>query len=111
MGNHRYQDNSWLAFLPSKSTLPLSAATSKANISSNTGEPIYHVPGQEYYWETRIDLLKGERWLCSEEAARKLDGGSLGSEPSLANSESRRFMTARRAASRCHRVSRRNCGA
>ncbi|MER9713168.1 hypothetical protein NKJ13_23325 [Mesorhizobium sp. M0174] len=43
----------------------------KANISYNTGERIYHVPGQEYYWETRINLLKGERWFCSEEAARK----------------------------------------
>ncbi|MER8734712.1 hypothetical protein NKH28_34055 [Mesorhizobium sp. M1227] len=43
----------------------------KGNISYNTGEKIYHVPGQEYYWETRINLLKGERWFCSEEAARK----------------------------------------
>ncbi|MER8421767.1 hypothetical protein NKJ46_27605 [Mesorhizobium sp. M0166] len=43
----------------------------KGNISYNTGEKIYHVPGQEYYRETRINLLKGERWFCSEEAARK----------------------------------------
>jgi hypothetical protein len=43
----------------------------KGNISYNTGERIYHVPGQEYYWETRIDSSKGERWFCSEDEARK----------------------------------------
>ena len=43
----------------------------KGNISLNTGERIYHVPGQAYYDATRINLLKGERWFCSEEAARK----------------------------------------
>jgi hypothetical protein len=43
----------------------------KGNISLNTGERIYHVPGQEYYSETRISLHKGERWFCSEEEARK----------------------------------------
>ncbi len=42
----------------------------KGNISYNTGEQIYHVHGQEYYWATRINLFKGERWFCSEEAAR-----------------------------------------
>jgi hypothetical protein len=43
----------------------------KGNISPNTGERIYHVPGQEYYWATRINWLTGERWFCSEEAAQK----------------------------------------
>lgn len=43
----------------------------KGNISYNTGENIYHVPGQEHYTETRISLWKGERWFCSEDAARK----------------------------------------
>lgn len=43
----------------------------KGNISYGTGERIYHVPGQDSYWETRINLLNGERWFCSEEAARK----------------------------------------
>lgn len=43
----------------------------KGNVSYNTGERIYHVPGQEYYSETRSNLLKGERWFCSEDAARK----------------------------------------
>ncbi|WP_245322001.1 hypothetical protein [Mesorhizobium sp. WSM1497] len=42
----------------------------KGNISYNTAERIYHVPDQEYYSETRISLLRGERWFCSEEAAR-----------------------------------------
>jgi hypothetical protein len=43
----------------------------KGNISKNTGERIYHVPGQEYYARTRIDwLFSGERWFCSEADAR-----------------------------------------
>lgn len=42
----------------------------KGNISTNTGERIYHVPGQRYYDETRINEGKGERWFCSEDEAR-----------------------------------------
>jgi len=42
----------------------------KGNISINTGERIYHVPGQEHYWETKISPQYGERWFCSEEEAR-----------------------------------------
>ena len=42
----------------------------KGNISLNTGEQIYHVPGGEWYDETRIDRSKGERWFCSEEEAQ-----------------------------------------
>jgi hypothetical protein len=42
----------------------------KGNISKNTGQRIYHTPGQELYAQTRIDLLSGERWFCSEEDAR-----------------------------------------
>jgi hypothetical protein len=42
----------------------------KGNISKNTGERIYHMPGQEHYAETRIDLFSGERWFCSEADAR-----------------------------------------
>jgi len=41
----------------------------KGNISKNTGERIYHVPGQEYYAQTRIDWFSGERWFCSESDA------------------------------------------
>jgi hypothetical protein len=42
----------------------------KVNISRTTGERIYHLPGQRYYSRTRIDLSSGERWFCSEDAAR-----------------------------------------
>ena len=41
----------------------------KGNISSN-GTRIYHLPGQEHYARTRISDAKGERWFCSEAAAR-----------------------------------------
>jgi len=40
----------------------------KGNISEN-GQKIYHMPGQQYYDNTKIDPGKGERWFCSEEAA------------------------------------------
>ena len=42
----------------------------KGNISANGGKRIYHVPGQKYYLATRIDLIGGERWFCSESQAR-----------------------------------------
>lgn len=31
----------------------------KGNISYNTGDRIYHLPGQEYYSETRVNYLDG----------------------------------------------------
>lgn len=40
----------------------------KGNISSK-GEKIYHVPGQQYYNETKITPSKGERYFCTEEEA------------------------------------------
>lgn len=43
----------------------------KGNISHNTGERIYHVPGQKYYDATRISPERGERWFCSEDEARR----------------------------------------
>ncbi|TCR72217.1 hypothetical protein [Rhizobium sp. BK376] len=42
----------------------------KGNISIDTGERIYHVPGQKYYAETRISPEYGEQWFCSEADAR-----------------------------------------
>ena len=42
----------------------------KGNVSFNSGERIYHVPGQHYYAETRIDGRYGERYFCSEGEAR-----------------------------------------
>ncbi|MEP3437407.1 MAG: succinoglycan biosynthesis protein exoi [Hoeflea sp.] len=46
------------------------ACVIKGNISVNTGERIYHVPGQKYYLPTRISHRFGERWFCSEADAR-----------------------------------------
>lgn len=41
----------------------------KGNVSIETGERIYHVPGQRFYSKTRISPEKGEKWFCSEEEA------------------------------------------
>lgn len=41
----------------------------KGNITAD-GKRIYHLPGQAFYNRTRVDLGKGERWFCSEYAAR-----------------------------------------
>lgn len=43
----------------------------KGNVSLNTGERIYHVPGQEWYDETVISPRYGERWFCTEDEARQ----------------------------------------
>ena len=40
----------------------------KGNISR--GGRIYHMPGGQYYSRTKITRSKGERWFCSEAAAR-----------------------------------------
>jgi len=40
----------------------------KGNVSTQ-GERIYHMPGDEYYDETRISASHGERWFCSAEEA------------------------------------------
>jgi hypothetical protein len=50
---------------------PGSGCNIKGNVSINTGERIYHVPGQRYYQETRIAPEYGERWFCSEQEARQ----------------------------------------
>jgi hypothetical protein len=42
----------------------------KGNVSINSGERIYHVPGQRYYAETAIRPEFGERYFCSEQEAR-----------------------------------------
>jgi micrococcal nuclease len=41
----------------------------KGNISSTTGEKIYHVPGGEFYDKTVVDEAAGERWFCTEQEA------------------------------------------
>ncbi|PBB21008.1 hypothetical protein CK219_05290 [Mesorhizobium sp. WSM4313] len=55
--------------IPSASLLS-TGCNIKGNISINTGERIYHVPGQEHYWETKISPQYGERWFCSEAEAQ-----------------------------------------
>jgi hypothetical protein len=42
----------------------------KGNVSINSRERIYHVPGQEYYASTKISPEYSERWFCSEAEAR-----------------------------------------
>lgn len=51
--------------------LPGSGCNIKGNISIDSGERIYHVPGQRYYDATRISPQHGERWFCSEQEARQ----------------------------------------
>lgn len=41
----------------------------KGNVSFETGEKIYHVPGGEFYAATKINPDYGERWFCTEEEA------------------------------------------
>lgn len=41
----------------------------KGNINAE-GERIYHVPGQRFYDDTRIDPADGEQWFCTEQEAR-----------------------------------------
>lgn len=42
----------------------------KGNISFDTGEKIYHLPGQKYYDSTTINPAYGERWFCTEAEAQ-----------------------------------------
>ncbi len=46
-----------------------SEAVVKGNISTNSGEKIYHVPGGGFYEQTVIDEAAGERWFCTESDA------------------------------------------
>lgn len=61
-------------FRPSRSPSPTSSITKpecivKGNISINTGNKVYHIPGMEDYDSTIIDPSKGERWFCTEAEA------------------------------------------
>ena len=47
---------------------PAGGCPIKGNISDK-GEKIYHVPGQQFYAVTKIDVSKGERWFCTEAQA------------------------------------------
>lgn len=48
---------------------PDPACAIKGNISGK-GRRIYHMPGQKDYTRTSIRTSRGERWFCSEAAAR-----------------------------------------
>lgn len=50
--------------------VPPAGCNIKGNISFNSGEKIYHLPGQAYYYDTTIDPAYGERWFCSEAEAQ-----------------------------------------
>jgi len=49
---------------------PITDCNIKGNISIDTADRIYHVPGQRYYDATKISARKGERFFCSEAEAR-----------------------------------------
>lgn len=51
----------------------------KGNISINTGERIYHVPGQEHYWETKISPQYGAGFAARPKRVRP-DGERQGDE-------------------------------
>jgi len=42
----------------------------KGNISTKSGERIYHLPGQSFYDKTVISPGRGEAWFCTEAEAR-----------------------------------------
>lgn len=50
-------------------SLPKPGCQIKGNISYNSGNKVYHIPGQKDYEQTRIDLEKGEKWFCTEAEA------------------------------------------
>lgn len=72
-----------MQFSPSRSPAPVTSITTptpvtsitkpgctiKGNISIDTGNKIYHLPGMEDYESTVIDPTKGERLFCSESEA------------------------------------------
>lgn len=58
---------------PNGCTYHKSGCDIKGNISIDTREKIYHVPGGEYYEETIIRPEYGERWFCTEQEA--IDNG------------------------------------
>lgn len=50
-------------------SIPPAGCNIKANISFETGEKIFHVPGQKYYLQTKINPDYGERWFCTQQEA------------------------------------------
>lgn len=54
---------------PQGCTIPPPGCFIKGNISFNTGEKIYHLPGGQFYEATVIRPEYGELWFCFEEEA------------------------------------------
>ncbi len=50
--------------------IPTGDCAIKGNVSIDTGERIYHVPGQHFYSQTKISPEYGEHYFCSEDEAR-----------------------------------------
>jgi cold shock CspA family protein len=63
-----------LEFNPSRypsliSSITKPGCTIKGNISHDTGNRLYHLPGMEDYKPTVIDPGRGEQWFCDESEA------------------------------------------
>lgn len=63
-----------MQFDRSRSPSPITSITQpgcviKGNISIETGNKLYHLPGMEDYESTVIDPAGGEKWFCSESEA------------------------------------------
>ncbi|MEO0390648.1 MAG: thermonuclease family protein [Pseudomonadota bacterium] len=70
-GLHGFRVQSPSQFRVTRATgrIPIDPACKiKGNISANGR--IFHVPGQEFYERTGINMAKGERWFCSGDDAR-----------------------------------------
>lgn len=70
LGGAMFANSGWSATDVTR-LLPAASCKIKGNVSINSGERIYHVPGQEYYNATVIDRRYGERWFCSEQEAKQ----------------------------------------
>jgi len=66
--SNSYGDSVWGC--PDGCTYHKDGCDIKGNKSYNTGEKIYHLPGQNFYDSTTINTKYGERWFCTEEEAK-----------------------------------------
>jgi hypothetical protein len=57
------------AACPQGCQTPPKGCVIKGNISTNNGKKIYHIPGCQYYEQTKIEPAQGERWFCTEAEA------------------------------------------
>ncbi len=64
-----YNNQTAVSGCPQGCTSHVSGCDIKGNISYDTGEKIFHVPGQEFYYDTKINPDYGERWFCTEQEA------------------------------------------